>query len=119
MTSINLFPLDACHKFTVDLFFCCVCSCSVPKRQLSSRLKLYGIFEDAQVTRGIDWRWENQDGASSSTLIFQPLMLSESKAMLTIKLNSIDLMSNIHNKQIQKMINICSFTLDTFCHIEY
>ncbi|XP_062587965.1 uncharacterized protein LOC134249651 [Saccostrea cucullata] len=40
--------------------------CSVPKRQLSSRQKLYGIFEDAKVTRRIDRRWENQDGGDGN-----------------------------------------------------
>ncbi|XP_056012215.1 E3 ubiquitin-protein ligase MIB2-like isoform X2 [Ostrea edulis] len=56
---------DIIHKFT-RFDYGGHQGCSVPKRQLSSRQKLDGIFEDAQVTRGIDWRWENQDGGEGS-----------------------------------------------------
>ncbi|XP_062614849.1 E3 ubiquitin-protein ligase MIB2-like isoform X2 [Saccostrea cucullata] len=56
---------DIIHKFT-RFDYPSHKGCSVPKRQLSSRQKVFGIFEDAKVTRGIDWRWENQDGGDGN-----------------------------------------------------
>ncbi|KAH3817338.1 E3 ubiquitin-protein ligase MIB2-like [Dreissena polymorpha] len=35
---------------------------TVPKREISKRLKAMGVFETAQVQRGPDWRWLDQDG---------------------------------------------------------
>ena len=34
----------------------------MPSRQMSEKVKLWGIFPGAKVKRGPDWKWENQDG---------------------------------------------------------
>lgn len=57
---------DIIHKFT-RFDYSGHQGCSVPKRQLSSRQKVFGIFENAKVTRGIDWRWDDQDGGDGSS----------------------------------------------------
>ena len=34
----------------------------MPSRQMSEKVKLWGIFPGAKVKRGPDWKWNNQDG---------------------------------------------------------
>ena len=34
----------------------------VPKRSMSKKLTVRGMFEQSKVKRGPNWRWQNQDG---------------------------------------------------------
>ena len=49
------------HNVMYDVS-CTLCRVRVSSRCEGDRLAVRGIFSGAQVTRGADWRWGDQDG---------------------------------------------------------
>lgn len=53
-----MITVDKCY----NLLVLCVCSVVMPTRDLSRKVLARGFFPDAEVVRGHDWLWGDQDG---------------------------------------------------------